>query len=80
MERPASTGIGFTLRKLPAKDAAAYVKQSLTAAANRFEARLTLHAPADQIASRVPAYWGKIEPIDAHTCEYRTGDAALGSR
>lgn len=78
LERPASTGVGFTPRKLPAKDAAAYVKQSLTAAANRFEARLTLHAPADQIASRVPAYWGEIEPIDANTCEYRTGDDDLG--
>ena len=65
-------------RKLPAKDAAAYVEQSITGAPNRFEARVTLHAAADEIASRVPAHWGTIEPIDAHTCEYRTGDDDLG--
>ena len=53
--------------RLPAKDAAAYVEQSITAAPNRFEARVTLHAAADEIASRVPAHWGTIEPIDAHT-------------
>jgi predicted DNA-binding transcriptional regulator YafY len=44
---------------------------------NRFEARVTLHAAAEQITSRVPAHWGAIEPIDAHTCEYRTGDDDL---
>jgi predicted DNA-binding transcriptional regulator YafY len=78
MESPASSGVGFTPRKLPAKDAAAYVEQSITAAPNRFEARVTLHADADEIASRVPAHWGTVEPIDAHTCEYRTGDDDLG--
>jgi predicted DNA-binding transcriptional regulator YafY len=78
LESPASSGVGFAPRKLPAKDAAAYVEQSLTAAPNRFEARVTLHAAADQVASSVPAYWGTFEPIDAHTCEYRTGDDDLG--
>jgi predicted DNA-binding transcriptional regulator YafY len=29
---------------------------------------------AENIASRVPRYWGAIKPIDAHTCQYRTGD------
>ena len=65
-------------RRLPAKDAAAYVEQSITGAPNRFEARVTLRAAAEEITSRVPAYWGTIEPIDAHTCEYRTGDDDLG--
>ena len=62
---------------LPAKDAAAYVEQSITGAPNRFEAVVTLHAAAEEITSRVPAYWGAIEPIDAHTCRYRTGDDDL---
>ena len=35
---------------------------------------MTLRAAADEIASRVPAYWGTMQPIDTHTCEYRTGD------
>jgi predicted DNA-binding transcriptional regulator YafY len=78
LAKPSSTGMRFSPRKLPAKDAAAYVQQSITAAPNRFEALVTLHAAAKEITSRVPAHWGAIEPIDAHTCEYRTGDDDLG--
>ncbi len=78
LARPASTGVRFTARRLPAKDAAAFVKESIIGAPNRFEARVTLRAAADEIASRVPARWGTIQPIDAHTCEYRTGDDDLG--
>jgi predicted DNA-binding transcriptional regulator YafY len=65
-------------RKLPAQDAAAYVKQSITGAPHRFEARVTLHAAVDEITSRVPSYWGAVKPIDAHTCEYTAGDDDLG--
>ena len=54
-----------------------YVAQSITAAPNRFEARVTLHASADEITSRVPVQSGAIKPIDALTCEYRTGDDDL---
>ena len=77
LARPASTGVRFTARALPAKDAAAFVREGIIGAPNRFEARVTLRAAADEIASRVPAYWGTIQPIDAHTCEYRTGDDDL---
>ena len=78
LSKPASSGVGFSPRKLPAKDAAAYVEQSITRAPNRFEAKVTLHAPADEIKRRVPAYWGTVEPIDSQTCEYRAGDDDLG--
>jgi predicted DNA-binding transcriptional regulator YafY len=78
LARPASTGVGFSPRRLPASDAAAYVAQSITGAPNRFEAVVSLHAAVEEIASRVPAYWGAIRPIDAHSCEYRTGDDDLG--
>src|SRR5436190_21904898 len=74
LTNPASTGLRFAPRRLPAKDAAAYIEQSISGAPNRFEALVTLHAAAEEITSRVPAHWGAIEPIDAHTCEYRTGD------
>jgi predicted DNA-binding transcriptional regulator YafY len=53
------------------------VEQSITSAPNRFEARVTLRAAAEEMTGRVPAYWGAIEPIDAHSCEYRTGDDDL---
>jgi predicted DNA-binding transcriptional regulator YafY len=69
--------VRFTPRDLPAEDAAAYVSQSLSAAPNRYEARVTLHVPADAIRKRVPSYWGTIEPIDDERCEYRTGDDDL---
>ena len=75
--RPAPTGVRFTARKLPTKDAATYVEQSLSAAPNRYEARVTLHAPADAVRGQVPSAWGTIEPIDERSCEYRTGDDDL---
>jgi predicted DNA-binding transcriptional regulator YafY len=74
---PASTGVRFASRTLPAKDAAAYVTQSLSAWSHRYEARVTLHTPAETIRRHVPAHWGTLEPIDAETCEYRTGDDDL---
>ena len=58
LARPASTGVRFAPRELPARDAAAYVEQRITGSPNRYEARLTLHAAADEIAARVPAHWG----------------------
>ena len=78
MAKPASTGVRFKPRKLPAKDAAAYVGQSITAAPYRYEARVTLHVAADEVTRRVPAYWGTVTPKSAHTCEYRTSDDDLG--
>jgi predicted DNA-binding transcriptional regulator YafY len=74
---PAATGVRFSPRGLPAADAAAYVERSIARAPNRFEARVTLHAAAAEITSRVPGYWGAIEPIDARSCEYRTSDDNL---
>ena len=68
----------FRPRRLPAKDAAAYVERSIAGAPTRYEAVVTLHAPAEQISSRIPAYWGTIEPIDAHTCRFTAGDDDLG--
>jgi predicted DNA-binding transcriptional regulator YafY len=78
LDRPAATGATFAARKLPAKDAAAYVERSISGAPSRFEARVTVHAPATEIASRLPPYWGTFEPIDADNCEYRAGDDDLG--
>jgi predicted DNA-binding transcriptional regulator YafY len=78
LARLAATGVRFAPRKLPADDAATYVQQRLTGAPNRYEAQVTLHVAAEEIASSVPPYWGTIEPIDAQSCEFRTGDDDLG--
>jgi predicted DNA-binding transcriptional regulator YafY len=77
LAKPASTGARFSPRDLPAKDAAAYVTQSISAAPTRYEARITLHASAEAIRERMPSQWGRIEPIDDRSCEYRTGDDDL---
>jgi predicted DNA-binding transcriptional regulator YafY len=74
---PATSGVRFTPRALPAKDGAAYVSQSLAAAPNRYEARVTLHAPIDAVRRWVPSHWGTLEPTGDASCEYRTGDDDL---
>jgi predicted DNA-binding transcriptional regulator YafY len=78
LERPASTGVRFTERPLPATDAAAFVRSSITGAPSRYEAVVVLHAPADRLAGRVHARWGTLEPLDDTSCELRTGDDDLG--
>src|SRR5688572_28456895 len=56
---PAGLGVRFTPRKLPGGDAAEFVQQRFSALPSRYEARLTLHAPAGTV--RMPAGWGTIE-------------------
>jgi predicted DNA-binding transcriptional regulator YafY len=77
LTRPAATGARFTPRRLPAKDPAAYVKQSIADAFSRFEARVIVHASADEIAKRLPYAADALEPIGADRCEYRTSDDDL---
>jgi predicted DNA-binding transcriptional regulator YafY len=76
LTKPATTGVRFAPRTLPAKDAAAYVKQSLASAPYRYEAEVTLHAPADELRKR---RWlgGTVEPIDDATCRFVTSDDNL---
>src|SRR5436305_1261311 len=49
LTRPAATGARFVPRTLPTKDAAAYVERSIAGAPHRFEARVTLHAAAEEV-------------------------------
>lgn len=77
LAEPALTGVRFAARQPPAKDAATYVTQSISAAPTRYEARVTLHAPAAVIRNRTPSAWGTIKPIDEQSSEYRTGDDDL---
>jgi predicted DNA-binding transcriptional regulator YafY len=75
--KPSAGGTRFAPRTLPARDAGAFVEQSIASAPNKFEARVTLHVAAEEIAPRLSPHWGKLEPIDARTCHYRTGDEDL---
>lgn len=74
LARAAATGARFTPRELPAKDAAAYVEQSLAGAFSRFEARVTVHVPAEEARRRLRFVGGTLTPIDEHTCDYRVSD------
>ena len=78
LTRPAVTGIRFDARRLPAKDAAAYVAQSISNAPNRFEAVVTLHAGYDEVHGLVPSHWGTLERVDDRCCRFTTGDDDLG--
>src|SRR5438105_4739880 len=77
LAHPASSGVRFEPRRLPAKDAITYLEQSITGAPNRFEARVTLLVAAQEIESRIPTHWGSVEPRGARSCEYRSGDDDL---
>jgi predicted DNA-binding transcriptional regulator YafY len=74
---PTPDGSRFVPRTLPRGDAAAYVRESLTRAPHRYQARLTLHAPATEVTARVPNLWGAVEPTGELSCEYRTSDDSL---
>ena len=76
LARPAPTGVRFDPHKLPARDPAAYVKQSLSSAPYRYEARVTVHAPADELRGR-RWFGGTVEPIDDATSLWRTSDDNL---
>lgn len=71
------TGSRFTPRDLPAGDVAAYVSGRVSAAAWRYRARVTVHAPADTIAERITPAVGVLEAVDERTCVLDTGADSL---
>ena len=77
IDGPAATGVRFTARALPARDPAAFVEQSIAGAFSRFEARVTVHASADEVLIRHPYLAGALTATDAQSCEYRTSDDDL---
>jgi predicted DNA-binding transcriptional regulator YafY len=75
ISEPMALGVRFTPRALPAADAAEFVEQRFSALPSRYEARVTLQAPAESV--RMPAGWGTVTPLDEQTSEYRSGDDNL---
>ena len=70
-------GSRFEPRALPNDDPAAFVAANLSGAPSRYQARVTLHAPAEQVTER-PLFMGStVEAIDDRTCELRTSDDSL---
>ena len=75
--RPTPMGTRFAAREVPGGDPAAFVAANLRGTQYRHVARVTLHAPADELRARFPAIWGTLEPRSAGTCEYRGSDDSL---
>jgi predicted DNA-binding transcriptional regulator YafY len=65
LRRPA--GPRFTPREMSEDEASERLSRGLAAATWRYRARVTVHAPAAQIRSRLPAAI-TVEPIDRNTC------------
>ena len=50
---------------------------NLSGAPSRYQARVTLHASAQDVAERSLFAGSTVEPIDERTCELRTSDDSL---
>ena len=71
------TGPRFTPRPAPAVNLADYLTRGVSTAPYRYQARITLHAPAETAAERIPPTVGVIEAVDSHTCLLHTGSNSL---
>ncbi|WP_406265306.1 YafY family transcriptional regulator [Nocardia sp. NBC_00881] len=73
IDQPQPTAARFTPRALPAADAAAYVVGQRTDwGTPAFRLRLTIDAPAEQIAGRLGDSEDEVVAIDAHSCRIDT--------
>ncbi|WP_336215582.1 helix-turn-helix transcriptional regulator [Nonomuraea sp. LPB2021202275-12-8] len=70
-------GPRFEGRALPDEDVARYLAASMTAGRYRYQAVLTMHGPADEVAGEVPPTLGVVEPVDERTCTLRIGSDSL---
>jgi predicted DNA-binding transcriptional regulator YafY len=71
------TGPRFTPRQPPDLNLAGYLSHGVSTAAYRYQARITLHTPAETAAEHIPATIGVIEAIDSQTCLLHTGSNSL---
>jgi predicted DNA-binding transcriptional regulator YafY len=60
---PAGTGAHFAPRRLPAEDAAAFVKAGIDAAFSAVEVTAVVAAPADAVRERL-GRWATVQPVD----------------
>src|SRR2546423_9068150 len=74
LARLSPAGARFEPRALPNDDAAAFVAANLSGASSRYQARVTLFAPAEEVAQHSLFTGSTVEAIDERTCELRTSD------
>jgi predicted DNA-binding transcriptional regulator YafY len=73
----APTGPGFEPREPPDPDIGGYTAHTITTGVYRYQARITIHGPAEAVAQRITPTIGTIEAIDGQTCILRTGANSL---
>jgi predicted DNA-binding transcriptional regulator YafY len=73
-----STDRRFEPREPPGGDVVAFVSQGLSAARDRYQARVLLRAPIETVSERVPPGVGTLERVDDESCLLRTGSDWLG--
>jgi predicted DNA-binding transcriptional regulator YafY len=71
------TGPRFAPRPVPDADLAGYVTRGVSTAPYRHQARITLYAPAQVAAERIPPTVGVVEAVDDDTCVLLTGSNSL---
>jgi predicted DNA-binding transcriptional regulator YafY len=77
IEGKLKTSTRFKPRKPPEGDFAAFVSKSLSQVPYPYRARITLHAPVEAVAKRVPPSAGVLEAIDEQSCMLNTGAHSL---
>jgi predicted DNA-binding transcriptional regulator YafY len=65
---PQLAGVRFTPRRLPAKDAAAFVAASITSMPSQYRATLVAAGPVDDVRSLVRYADAEVEAIDERSC------------
>lgn len=71
------TGPRFTPREAPDPDVARYTSRGVSTDAYRYRCRLTVHAPAEQVADRFGPTIAVVTAVDEDRCEIVTGSDSL---
>jgi predicted DNA-binding transcriptional regulator YafY len=71
------TGPRFAPRQLPEADIAAYTSRGITTRAYRYQARFTVHAPAEEVSARFPPSIAYVEATSRGRCVLEVGSNSL---
>jgi predicted DNA-binding transcriptional regulator YafY len=72
-----SPGPRFTPRPLSDADVEALISQGVPPTSRRFQARITVHAPAAALADRIGPWIGTLTAVDDRSCVLDTGADSL---
>jgi predicted DNA-binding transcriptional regulator YafY len=79
IEGKVAPGTRFIPRDPPDRNLATYVSRSVSSAPYALHARIVLHAPLEVVAERVSPAMGRLDAIDAGSCELHAGANSLDS-